>query len=183
MAENQSEEEPSIEEILASIRQIISDDDEEGDKTSTETVDEDIVEDPVRHESNDVLELTEEDLEQPEEPEESYAEPEPMEVDMVDRTEEIAEEPVREPEPAPRPVPSDILSSGTQAAALDSISKLASKMPINSSRSYDGVTLEDIVREMLHPMLREWMDDNLPPMVERIVQKELEKLARRAMDD
>jgi len=32
-------------------------------------------------------------------------------------------------------------------------------------------------------MLREWMDENLPNMVERNVQKELEKLARRALDD
>ena len=66
---------------------------------------------------------------------------------------------------------------------MGSMAKLVNKMPINSSRSYDGVTLEDIVREMLHPMLREWMDDNLPPMVERIVQKEIEKMARRAFDD
>jgi uncharacterized protein len=36
---------------------------------------------------------------------------------------------------------------------------------------------------MLHPMLRDWMNTNLPPMVERMVQKELEKLARRAMDE
>jgi hypothetical protein len=100
------------------------------------------------------------------------------EIEMRDRYEE--EEPIMPPK---RPVPSDILSSGTQAAALGSLSKLATKMPIERSRSYDGVTLEDIVRELLHPMLREWMDDNLPTMVERIVQKELEKLARRAMDD
>ena len=66
---------------------------------------------------------------------------------------------------------------------MGSLAKLTKKMPINNSRSYDGVTLEDIVRELLHPMLREWMDDNLPPMVERIVQKEIEKMARRAMED
>ena len=94
-----------------------------------------------------------------------------------------SKKPAPKAQPSSRPVPSDILSSSTQAAAMGSLSKLTSKMPINSSRSFDGITLEDIVREMLHPMLREWMDDNLPPMVERIVQKELEKLARRAMDD
>lgn len=185
MAENPSEEEePSIEEILASIRQIISDDDEEaGDESEADSGDEDVIDDPIRHENNDVLELTEDDLaESDPEPEPEPEEmPEP-EVEMIDRLEEEAQ---MDPEPKPeaRPVPSDILSSGTQSAALGSISKLKSKMPIESSRSYDGVTLEDIVRELLHPMLREWMDDNLPPMVERIVQKELEKLARRAMDD
>lgn len=196
MSQNPSEQEPSIEEILASIRQIISDDDDEDTKESAEKK---VVEDPIRHENNDVLELTEDELvdDEPEEDEEE------IEIEMIDRYEEDEEEPEEEPEeeedpmarsildeirstakePPPRHVPSEILSSGTQAAALSSITKLASKMPINSSRSYDGVTLEDIVREMLHPMLREWMDDNLPPMVERIVQKELEKLARRAMDD
>lgn len=189
MSENPSEQEPSIEEILSSIRQIISDDDEEA-VVAEEEVNEDVVEDPIRHENNDVLELTEEDLDgdEPEsEPEPVEAEPEEeIEVDMRDIEPEPEPELEPEPvmaEPAPRPAPSEILSSGTQAAAIGSIAKLASKMPINSSRSYDGVTLEDIVREMLHPMLREWMDDNLPPMVERIVQKELEKLARRAMDD
>lgn len=195
MSDNSSEQEPSIEEILASIRQIISDDDEDGQEAQQEAV-----ESPIRDSSDNVLELTEEDLV------ESEPEPEPiddldeMEVDMVDRD---AEQPIEEPEeeeepevmaddileeirsqgPSKAPVPSEILSSGTQAAALGSLNKLSSKMPINNSRSYDGVTLEDIVREQLHPMLREWMDDNLPRMVERLVQKELEKLARRALDD
>jgi len=167
MADNTSEQEPSIEEILASIRQIISDDDEDEQQETEEVVD------PVQHDTDDVLELTEEDLVE----EEADDEPEPdPERDIV----------MEEPEPMPEPrktVPSDIMSSSTQAAAMDSLTKLTSKMPINSSRSYDGVTLEDIVREMLHPMLREWMDDNLPGMVERIVQKEMEKLARRALDD
>ncbi len=206
MSENPSEQEPSIEEILASIRQIISDDDEEETVEAVEEPEE-VVESPIHEERDDVLDLTEEDLAE----DEPAPEPEPteeIEVEMVDRIEdepepapeeeeegglesmvddaieEIRQAPIEPAAPlTPAPVPSDILSSATQAAALGSITKLASKMPINSARSYDGVTLEDIVREMLHPMLREWMDDNLPRTVERIVQKELEKLARRAMDD
>lgn len=195
MSENPSEQEPSIEEILSSIRQIISDDDD--DDTTVDEPKEEVLESPVREGTDDVLELTEDDLVEDEPEPTPEPEPEEIEIDMRDMEEEPAAEPEPEPEPAvddiieqirsepakPNTVPSDILSSGTQAAAIGSISKLASKMPINSGRSYDGVTLEDIVREMLHPMLREWMDDNLPPMVERIVQKELEKLARRAMDD
>lgn len=183
MSDNSSEQEPSIEEILASIRQIISDDDEDEN-------DNDAVESPIHEKPDDVLELTADDLVE-DEPETiddddsfdiSMEEPE---IETQDRVEPVQQRPKPSPkaESQPRPVPSDILSSGTQAAAIGSLSKLTSKMPINSSRSFDGITLEDIVREMLHPMLREWMDDNLPPMVERIVQKELEKLARRAMDD
>lgn len=195
MSGNPSEEEPSIEEILASIRQIISDDDDNNKQDADDEIDDDVVEDPIRHKNNDVLELTEDDLVQApaedaggfeidmidhddDEDEEEYVEDEDEEEDADDILEQIRSTPRQ-----PAPVPSEILSSGTQAATLSSLGKLTKKMPINSTRSYDGVTLEDIVRELLHPMLREWMDDNLPPMVERIVQKELEKLARRAMDD
>lgn len=194
MSDNSSEEEPSIEEILASIRQIISDDDEEQPDAEEET---EVLESPVREGTDDVLELTEQDLEEPEpEPQsEPQSEPETFvddapDIEMRDIEEEssvFTPEPAHEPEPAyerePNPLPSDILSSGAQAAAMGSLAKLTKKMPINNSRSYDGVTLEDIVRELLHPMLREWMDDNLPPMVERIVQKEIEKMTRRALDD
>ena len=189
MSDNSSEQEPSIEEILASIRQIISDDDEE----VVENAEEEVLESPVREGHDDVLELTEDDLveDEPEEEPEPAFEPEPeIEMRDIEPEEEPEPEPVFEPEPEPEyspstreAIPSDILSSSAQSAAMGSMAKLVNKMPINSSRSYDGVTLEDIVREMLHPMLREWMDDNLPPMVERIVQKEIEKMARRAFDD
>ena len=39
-------------------------------------------------------------------------------------------------------------------------------------------TLEDLVREMLRPMLKSWLDDNLPGMVERLVRAEIERVAR-----
>ncbi|NQZ14192.1 MAG: DUF2497 domain-containing protein [Alphaproteobacteria bacterium] len=172
MSDNPSEaEEPSIEEILASIRQIISDDDEEGGEQEVaaepEPVEEEIIEEP----EEDVLDLTDE------------VEPveEEVDLDFVDVEEEIEEE-VYEPEPDFEPTPSSILSENAQAATMSSLSKLVGGMPLNR-RGYDGVTLEDIVRELLNPMLRDWMDTNLPPMVERIVQKELEKLARRALDE
>lgn len=205
MSQNSQDQEPSIEEILASIRQIISDDDEEVVDKKDEP--EEAIDNPVHDSRDDVLELSAEDLVEdvPEEDvsedtqedieEESEPESEPMEIELRDRLDEIRSaskksetEELEEPEmpefnAEPKTVPSDILSSSTQAAALSSLSKLATKMPIERSRSYDGVTLEDIVRELLHPMLREWMDENLPSMVERTVQKELEKLARRAMDD
>ena len=196
MTENQSEQEPSIEEILASIRQIISDDDEEvaadSEESAPEPEEEVAVADPIRHENNDVLELTEDDLAEEPEPAPVSVPDEEMEVEMVDSAPALpAKEDIdadlqairEQAEVEKNTVPSEILSSAVQASAMSSLSKLTKAMPIERSRSYDGVTLEDIVRELLHPMLREWMDDNLPRMVERIVQKELEKLARRAMDD
>ena len=42
-----------------------------------------------------------------------------------------------------------------------------------------GKTLEDLVKEMLRPMLKEWLDRNLPPMVERYVEREIVRLTRR----
>ena len=42
-------------------------------------------------------------------------------------------------------------------------------------------TLEDLVREMLRPMLKAWLDDNLPGMVERLVRAEIERVSRGRM--
>jgi cell pole-organizing protein PopZ len=39
-------------------------------------------------------------------------------------------------------------------------------------------TLEDLVSEMLRPMLKDWLDDNLPPLVERLVKEEIERVSR-----
>ena len=39
-------------------------------------------------------------------------------------------------------------------------------------------TLDDLVQEMLRPMLKNWLDDNLPSMVERLVRAEIERVSR-----
>ena len=39
-------------------------------------------------------------------------------------------------------------------------------------------TLEDLVKDMLRPMLKGWLDENLPPMVERLVRAEIERVSR-----
>jgi cell pole-organizing protein PopZ len=39
-------------------------------------------------------------------------------------------------------------------------------------------TLDDLVREMLRPMLKSWLDDNLPTVVERLVRAEIERVSR-----
>lgn len=41
-----------------------------------------------------------------------------------------------------------------------------------------GTTVEDLVTEMLRPMMKEWLDGNLPQIVERIVEREVKKLTR-----
>ena len=43
----------------------------------------------------------------------------------------------------------------------------------------DGRTLEDVVRELLRPLMKQWLDENLPRIVEGAVQTEVERIARR----
>ncbi len=66
------------------------------------------------------------------------------------------------------------LLSSTATAAVDSaFNMLAHTMLLNNAR-----TLEDLVKEMLRPMLKTWLDDNLPGLVERIVRAEIERVSR-----
>ena len=185
MTENTPDQEPSIEEILASIRQIISDDDEEGgvEVPAEEKEPEPVIETQEDiSEDGDVLELTEEMEQTPvdEEIEVAFQDIKQPAFEGEDEDEDEEIEPMTEQ--GFSEIPSSILSESTQQATMSSLSKLVGSMPLNR-RGYDGVTLEDIVRELLNPMLRQWMDQNLPPLVEQIVQRELEKLARRALDE
>ncbi len=70
------------------------------------------------------------------------------------------------------PVP-QMLSRSTAAAVESAFNALASTVLSNNAR-----TLEDLVREMLRPMLKSWLDDNLPSLVERIVKAEIERVSR-----
>jgi uncharacterized protein len=74
-----------------------------------------------------------------------------------------------------QPTPSErSLLSNTATAAVDSaFNTLAHTMLLNNAR-----TLEDLVKEMLRPMLKTWLDDNLPGLVERIVRAEIERVSR-----
>ena len=66
------------------------------------------------------------------------------------------------------------LISATTSAAVDSaFNTLAQTVLVQNGR-----TLEDLVREMLRPMLKTWLDDNLPGMVERLVRAEIERVSR-----
>ena len=68
----------------------------------------------------------------------------------------------------------DRLLSGSASAAVDSaFNSLAQTVLVHNAR-----TLEDLVREMLRPMLKSWLDDNLPGLVERLVRAEIERVSR-----
>lgn len=173
------DQEPSIEEILASIRQIISDDDEGAPAASAEP--EPVIPPPpppppppkVEPVREDVLELKDPIL--------------PAKPDIIMEEPEPEPEPEPEDEPLPPPVQftdDSIFTEHAQEAAVSGFARLAGNIAIDRRRAtMEGVTLEDVVKDMLQPMLREWLDDNLPGIIERLVEKELEKLARRAADD
>jgi uncharacterized protein len=82
-----------------------------------------------------------------------------------------------EPHPVEEPrkiQPTPTLISNTTAAAVDSaFNTLAATVLGQNAR-----TLEDLVKEMLRPMLKSWLDDNLPGLVERIVRAEIERVSR-----
>ncbi len=51
--------------------------------------------------------------------------------------------------------------------------------PRAPSPTVGGRALEDMVSEMLRPMLQNWLDTNLPSIVERLVQQEIQKMSKR----
>jgi uncharacterized protein len=81
--------------------------------------------------------------------------------------------PFYESAPSPPPAPQQILSRSTVSAVESAFNTLANTVLSNNAR-----TLEDLVREMLRPMLKSWLDDNLPGLVERIVKAEIERVSR-----
>ena len=90
----------------------------------------------------------------------------------------VFEERPFEPEPAPprRPAMSmgeALLSASTTSAVDSAFNTLAHTVLVQNAR-----TLEDLVREMLRPMLKGWLDDNLPGLVERLVRAEIERVSR-----
>ena len=169
MALQDPQAEPSMEEILASIRRIISEEEQtptaaepvldltQTAETKTTTPEDDIVFEAVE----EVLAPT---------PAPTPRAPEPVAVAPapVAQTTTIAE----------TAVPAEtIISSPTANAAAGALSRLAGGLPIADTH---GQTVEGVVRELLKPMLKEWLDRNLPAIVEARVEAELERIARMA---
>ncbi len=98
---------------------------------------------------------------------------------FADTQPEPREEPRRYAPPPPPPPPSSaaydrsLLSNAAHSAVDSAFNTLAQTVLVHNAR-----TLEDLVREMLRPMLKSWLDDNLPGMVERLVRAEIERVSR-----
>ena len=135
---------------------------------------------PAREPESDVLELTEA-MQAPAAP--AFRTIDAQQDVVFDETaaSEPAPPPPRAAEPpraAPPPRPPmtaepDIMSSATAAAVDSAFNALAHTVLVQNAK-----TLEDLVKEMLRPMLQHWLDNNLPTMVERLVRQEIERVAR-----
>lgn len=68
---------------------------------------------------------------------------------------------------------SGLMSPKADEAVQSAFDQLAHTILSNQAR-----TLEDLVKEMLRPLLRSWLDDNLPVLVERLVRQEIERVSR-----
>ena len=118
----------------------------------------------------DILELTE-----------SMAapEPEPASFRTIDgQSDVVFEGRPYEPAPAfalrdPKLNGESLISAATTQAVDSAFNTLAHTVLVQNAR-----TLEDLVREMLRPMLKGWLDDNLPTIVERLVRAEIERVSR-----
>ncbi len=210
LEEERRAHEPSMEEILASIRRIIADDDvslsvrrDRPDRHKIDDVQPEprkarepqsprvvaVEETPARdelarsryddetpfHDAPSAVD-EEEEAEEPvfaehdaaEEPEaighDAYLEHEHAELEYHSREQDAFS-------PAENPTP--LVSSDAAAAIAAQFQTLAASMVIN-----DSGLLHDYAREMLRPMLKAWLDDNLPVLVERLVRAEIERVAR-----
>jgi uncharacterized protein len=94
----------------------------------------------------------------------------------AERTPEPPPRAFEPPRPAPAPPPMTeerIISTATAAAVDSAFNALAQTVLVQNAK-----TLEDLVKEMLRPMLQHWLDNNLPTLVERLVRQEIERVAR-----
>jgi uncharacterized protein len=192
MATPSAQQEPTMEEILASIRRIISEDADPAAKAAQPAA-------AAASRDGDVLELTNivhddgsiggSAPEPAPEPPRRRAAPPPREP-----------EPIREPAPEPRvsrraPPPEpprqtrhqsdldmvekedrdSVLSSQASSAISNAFGALTRERDVAVG---GGTTLEEIVAQMMKPMLAAWLDEHLPEIVERVVQQEVERAAR-----
>lgn len=165
MALQDQQAEPSMEEILASIRRIISE--EEQAPTAEPVLDLTQTDEPQALPDDDIVfEAVEAVV-----AEESPA-PAPGPVQTSTEVEIDMPSPARVETP-----PDTILSPPTASAAAGALARLAGTLRVSDT---PGQTVEGVVRELLKPMLKEWLDKNLPAIVEARVEAELERIARLA---
>jgi cell pole-organizing protein PopZ len=190
---------PSMEDILASIRRILNEDEApaaaEGAAEAAPVDDDVLVLDPSMMIQGEMVQNEMGPAGDPRpavEAEADAPEPEPVIVGAESPRPVIEMATVHAPlAPAPEPlaiegppVPSSgLVAPETAAAAASSVGSLMRTLAAGrATQVYSGgPTLEDIVRAELRPLLKDWLDTNLPPLVERLVRAEIERVVGRAV--
>ena len=139
------------------------------------------------------MEPTEEEenvTETPEEPEEADLEESAQDtvIDLVDDIDESDEEQIEEAAVMPGTIDDALVSAATTAAAVAALTEVpravANTRPMGQETIIGGQkTLEAVVRDAMAPHLSAWLDENLPSLVERVVQEEVRRMVRRAEDN
>ncbi|HEX5263843.1 MAG TPA: DUF2497 domain-containing protein [Phenylobacterium sp.] len=169
----QTSQEPTMEEILASIRRIISEDDAPAPEEAEAA--------PALADKPIALKADPEPANEPT-PHVARVEPEPeVEEEALELTEKVethGDLDVVSPAAAthsfePEPLHS-LVSERAASAAASSFGQLSAAIGMPKTDR----TLEDVVREMLRPMLQQWLDENLPDIVQQTVESEVERIAR-----
>jgi uncharacterized protein len=154
MTQPARKEEPSMEEILASIRRIIAEDEQEIPSSAAAT-------------------------------------PQPLRPVPAMQDDSTPSEPVASPAPSsgPGPIersqPSEPATSGQRSTsegllspATTSALDAAFNALAQTAQPRRGRTVEELVSELMRPMLKTWLDENLPAIVERLVRAEIERISR-----
>ena len=159
-------QDPSMEEILASIRRILAEE-QDGSKFLEEPEGELLLDNSMR------VPLPDEQIEPTIEPvvEEVVVLPLPaQDIPMEPYEKSKMEDQIQRPE--------GLVDEQATSQVVNSVGSLLRN--IGADRSVvigrPGLTLEDMVREELKPMLKAWLDTNLPELVERVVRTEISRL-------
>lgn len=185
------EQDQSMEEILQSIKRIIA---EEGEATSPSGSDvlelTDLLDDDADVNASRVPTLSiEEIMAAPVDPEIPPPPPAPSPPAPPSTPEPlpaaVSPPPVAEPSPPAQTEPA-LASDATIASSMAALNALKNipheplpPMPSSGLHFRSGSTIEDLVLEALRPMLKDWLDENLTKIVERLVEKEVRRLSMR----
>ncbi len=154
--------EPSMEEILASIRSIIADDREPAPRPAAKPAT--APQGPQIVYSKDAPTPPAARAEEPAGPKVVWSQPEPAAA-PVERSPEAAPAAPEQDEP--------LLSTQTNQAVAGAFEALSASLALQGAELAENMT-----REILRPMLKSWLDEHLPSLVERLVRAEIQRVAR-----
>src|SRR3984885_12627217 len=161
MTDLKRQDDTSMDEILASIRRIIAEDGETATRAGGAAG------------GQDILDLT-------------------QRVEEDGSVGTIASGKTREAPEAAKPESRKLVSDGTAAAAVASLAELAKEAKEAKEaprikvepvvKAPESKAIEDMTRELLKPLLKSWLDSNLPQIIERVVREEIARLGREAQE-